>query len=196
MKQSKMTSQASGKARSDQRIGPGDWVRAGLELMAEHGIDAVRVEPLAVRLGVTKGSFYWHFKDRPALYAAMLEAWHGLNTGDIIERVEAGGGTGAERLGRLIELTTSNNKAARLETALRAWARSESRAAEALADVDRKRLDYVARLLVANGLKRDVSKMRAKLLYLSLIGSFFADKSAELDTDREIWRGFVSTVIQ
>jgi AcrR family transcriptional regulator len=196
MRQSRRDKQPVSKPREDQKIGPSDWVRAGLEALARDGIGAVRVEPLATRLGVTKGSFYWHFKDRAALHAAMLEAWRGLSTGDIIERVESGGGTGAERLGRLVELTTSNVKAARLETALRAWARSESRAVEALAEVDRKRLDYVAKLLVASGIKRDLSRTRAKLLYLALIGSFFADPSSELETNPETWRAFVSTILR
>ena len=184
-----------GKARGDQRIGPAEWVSAGLVLLAKEGIDAVRVEPLAVNLGVTKGSFYWHFKDRAALHAEMLRAWLGVGTGDIIEQVEAGGGTGAERLGRLVKLGTSNGKAARLETAIRTWARSDAKVAEALGEVDRKRLDYVVKLLVANGLKRDVSRMRAKLLYLALIGTFLTEPSAELETGPDDWRVFVHTIL-
>ena len=183
------------KARGDQRIGPVEWVRAGLALLAKEGIDAVRVEPLAVHLGVTKGSFYWHFKDRAALHAEMLQAWRGIGTSDIIDRVDAGGGTGAERLGRLVVLSTSNDDAARLETAIRAWARSDTTVAEALAQVDRKRLDYVVELLMESGLKRDVSRLRAKLLYLALIGGFFTEPSAELETNPDVWRGFVRTIL-
>lgn len=109
--------------------------------------------------------------------------------------MEAGGGTGVERLARLVELATSNAKAARLETAIRTWARSEAKVAEALGEVDRKRLDYVVKLLMASGLKRDVSGMRAKLLYLALIGSFLTEPSTELETGPDDWRGFVLTIL-
>ena len=183
------------KSRNDQRIGPDDWVRAGLALLARDGIDAVRVEPLAERLGVTKGSFYWHFKDRAALHTAMLEAWRHLSTGGIIERVEADGGTGPERLNRLVERTASNASAARLETAMRSWARTEKKVAQALSEIDRKRLDYVAVLLVESGVDSDMSETRAKLLYLALIGSFFALPSNELRTDAELWLGFTRTIL-
>src|SRR5215217_5141721 len=56
------------------------WVGAARAAMAEGGIDAVAVEPLARRLGVTKGSFYWHFKDRRALLEATLEGWEEEST--------------------------------------------------------------------------------------------------------------------
>jgi len=71
------------KRRSYNRAGAlkaEDWVEAARSAMAEGGIDAVAVEPLARRLGVTKGSFYWHFKDRKALIEAMLERWEQEST--------------------------------------------------------------------------------------------------------------------
>lgn len=185
----------SSKVSGDQRIGPADWIRAGLALLAREGIDAVRIEPLAVHLGVTKGSFYWHFKDRGALHSSMLQAWRSIGTGDIIERVEAGGGTGAERLRRLVALSTANDLASRLETSIRAWARADKKVSQAMAEIDRKRLDYVVRLLVESGLTHEVSKTRAKLLYLALIGSFFSVPSIELETDAETWRGFTRTIL-
>jgi AcrR family transcriptional regulator len=153
----------------DPRIGPQDWVRAGLVLLAREGIDGVRVEPLAGHLGVTKGSFYWHFKDRAALYAAMLNTWRQLATRTIIETVEAEKLDSRSRLARLIELATSNAKAARLETAMRAWAQHEPSVGKVLASVDAERLDYVASLLREAGLERAAAKTRAKILYLALI---------------------------
>lgn len=61
-----------------------DWIRAAAREFAEHGVGAVAVEPLAKRLGVTKGSFYWHFPNREALLRATLERWEQENTEDII----------------------------------------------------------------------------------------------------------------
>jgi len=196
MKQTTAATRRHRKVSSDQRIGRDDWVWAGLELLANGGIDAVRVEPLAAHLGVTKGSFYWHFADRAALHAAMLEAWRGRSTNEIIERVEAGTGSGAERLKRLVALVTSNKMAPRLETAIRAWATTSSQVARVLADVDRGRLDYVTQLLIASGLGPTLAKARANFLYLALIGSFFADRSTVLGSDSKLWRNFTKTILR
>ena len=68
------------------------WLNAGLEQLAAHGPDGLRIMAIAEKLGVTKGSFYWHFRDRPALLAALLEEWEKLATLAIIDEVEAGGG--------------------------------------------------------------------------------------------------------
>ncbi len=173
---------------ADTRNGPEDWVRAGLSMLAREGIDAVRVEPLAEFLGVTKGSFYWHFKDRAALHTAMLTTWSEAATRDIIRQVEAENLPARRRLSRLIELTTSNAKAARLETAIRAWAQIDPAVRKALARADAERLHYVADLLRGAGMESATAAMRAKILYLVLIGTFFAASETELAAGPELWR--------
>ena len=65
------------------RLDAAAWIAAAFDALADGGIDAVRVEPLAKALGITKGSFYWHFADRRALLDAMLDAWtRGPHRGD------------------------------------------------------------------------------------------------------------------
>src|SRR5690606_27509036 len=66
---------AASKPERTGRLSAEDWAQAALELIAEQGVAAVAVEPLARRLGVTKGSFYWHFPSREALLQAALERW-------------------------------------------------------------------------------------------------------------------------
>lgn len=66
-----------------------DWAEAALDAIAAGGLDAVAVEPLARQLGVTKGSFYWHFSNRDALVRAALERWEELQSSQPIERAEA-----------------------------------------------------------------------------------------------------------
>src|SRR5262245_46590032 len=88
--------------RTDAPVSRHDWVRLGLRVLAESGIDAVRVEPLAARLGVTKGSFYWHFRDRPALHAAMLTEWRHSATHDILVQVEKAASSPADQLHDLL----------------------------------------------------------------------------------------------
>src|ERR671934_2749006 len=64
------------------------WIEAALDALADGGVAAVAVEPLAVRLGVTKGSFYWHFRDRDQLLAAALKEWERTGTEELIKRLD------------------------------------------------------------------------------------------------------------
>src|SRR5262245_6155531 len=86
------------------RTPPARWIEEGLAALSEGGPEAVRIEPLADSIGVTKGGFYWHFKDRRALLEGMLDHWERTNIGDVIEKVEAGGGDGRAKLRRLFAL--------------------------------------------------------------------------------------------
>src|SRR3954470_16413494 len=79
-------SKTSRPASSD-RLGPDDWTRVALAAVADKGVANISVERLARELGATKGSFYWHFKDRPALIAAALERWEAVYTDAVIERL-------------------------------------------------------------------------------------------------------------
>jgi len=174
------------KASSSTRIGRDDWLRGALAALIEGGIEAVRVEPLALRLGVTKGSFYWHFKDRAALHAAMIERWRAAGLRDIVARVEESGGTPRDKLRRLMTITALNPKAARLETAMRSWARHDDGVAKAVALTDRERLDYVSGLLAAIGVKPAAAALRARILYLMVIGGCFATGPAKI-AGRDVW---------
>ena len=71
------------------RLSADDWAQAALDLIAEQGVAAVAVEPLARRLGVTKGSFYWHFPSREALLKAALERWEQIELEEVFARIEA-----------------------------------------------------------------------------------------------------------
>jgi AcrR family transcriptional regulator len=163
-------------------------------MLAREGIDAVRVEPLAERLGVTKGSFYWHFKDRAALYAAMLEAWRIAATRELIARLDAEALPPRERLDRLVELTALNVKTARLETAIRSWAHNDAAAAKVVAGIDDERIVYVAEMLREMGIDAERAALRARILYLILIGSFFAAKPDQLQAGPELWREITQLV--
>ena len=66
-----------------------DWAEAALQLIAEKGLGALTVGALAKRLGVTKGSFYWHFKGRPALLAAALAHWEQRATTEAMKGLDA-----------------------------------------------------------------------------------------------------------
>lgn len=148
------------------------WTAAALGALGAGGIEAVRVEVLARDLGVTKGSFYWHFADRRALLTAMVERWEAVATTDIIAAVEARGGTGAERLRRLIGLCFRGGDSDRIESALRRWGSGDDAVRPVLARVDAARLGYVTGLLIAAGHDPAAARARAHILYLAMIGEF------------------------
>src|SRR5215468_2006603 len=86
------------------RLGRSEWIHEGLRVLGEEGVEAVRVEPLAKRLGVTKGSFYHHFGDRDELLRALLDRWHERATSLVIEIVSRHSRRPEERLRHLLEM--------------------------------------------------------------------------------------------
>src|SRR5712691_4827920 len=85
------------------------WIDEGLRALAAGGPDAVRIEPLARALGVTKGGFYWHFDDRRALLEEMLDTWEREGVDEVIEQVESEAGDARAKLRRLFALGTSRS---------------------------------------------------------------------------------------
>ena len=155
------------KKTETRRLDVDTWIAAALEMLAEHGIDGVRVELLARNLGVTKGSFYWHFKDRDTLHAAMLDSWRRRTTLGLIERLNRDLRP-RERLLTLIRLPISGPKseqAAAVELAIRLWGRRDPRPAAALTEVDELRTEYLAQLLRECGVAETESRSRAFLAY-------------------------------
>jgi AcrR family transcriptional regulator len=128
------------------RTPPAKWIEEGLRALGAGGPDAVRVEALARALGVTKGGFYNHFDDRPALLGEMLDTWERLGVDSVIEQVEAEGGDGRAKLWRLFKVTTSTGDLWRIELAIREWSRRERAVAKRLRRVDNRRLNYMRSL--------------------------------------------------
>ncbi len=163
--------------RSSKTIGPLDtnsWVDAAMDVLAKKGIDAVRIEPLALKLKVTKGSFYHHFKDRPALYQAILSKWRQKATSQIISRLNNAQLGPQERLQELLNLPYSSKKAndgADIELSIRHWASRDPIAAAAVAEVDTHRLSYIEGAFQDMGESRESARVRAFLTYSSLLGS-------------------------
>jgi len=142
------------------------WIDAALAELANHGVDGVRVEVLARRLGVTKGSFYWHFKDRDALLAKTLERWRRRATLTLVERNDRG--TAAERLRQILQLPLRGRQAtqaASVELAIRLWGRGDARARATLEEVDELRLRYVSQAFVDAGVAVEEARARAVLAY-------------------------------
>lgn len=150
-----------------------EWISGAFEALCEGGIDALRVEPLAKRLGVTKGSFYWHFDNRRALHIAMLESWEQQSTSAMIDQIDRITGSPAQQLRDLMHQATAPNPVSdAIETAIRSWAMTDDVVAQATQRVDERRLDYAANLLRGSGLPAAAARRRARLLYRALIGEY------------------------
>jgi len=150
----------------------GAWVGAALQALAAGGPDAVRVEALAVRLGVSKGGFYWHFTDRQALLEEMLDAWEKAWTEDLIARVDSQPGDPRAKLQRLFELVSSPDGLA-VELAVRDWSRRDNDVAERLRRVDNRRIGYLRSLFGQFCADENDVEVRSMLAYSLVIGSYF-----------------------
>lgn len=160
--------QSTKPRKTEDRLDSNAWIDAALDELAQHGIDGVRVEVIAKRLSVTKGSFYWHFKDREALLGMMLDRWRRRATLALIERLDRAGETPEHRLRRLLRLPITGHRsalAADLELSVRLWGRRDERAKVALQEVDELRLRYIASLLVDMGAEPKDAESRAILAY-------------------------------
>ena len=133
----------------------------------------MRVEPLARRLGVTKGSFYWHFDARPDLLRAVLLRWEEGATEQVIAEVDAAEEAPAARLASLTARSFGQASGyGALEAAVRGWALTDSAAADVVSRVDDRRLTYVTGLLADAGVDPDRAAQRAALYYRVLVGEF------------------------
>jgi AcrR family transcriptional regulator len=168
------------------RLDAAAWITAGFDALAAGGIDAVRVEPLAKALDITKGSFYWHFADRRALLDAMLTAWMDGRIAAIREQSTARGAPEAVLRG-LADLYTrhANVRGLSIELAIRALARSDEDAAKAVRAVDRERLRHVGDLFAALGWPRAEAQARAIQFYSFLFGQSLLDAQAMQPAARE-----------
>ncbi|AFY39209.1 regulatory protein TetR [[Leptolyngbya] sp. PCC 7376] len=158
------------KKKENSKLGKQDWINLGLKVLSESGVAAVRVEPLAKLLEVTKGSFYWHFKNRAELLDALIDAWIANDTDGIIEQVEREKGDASAKLLRLFELAVQDD--GQVENAIRAWARNEPQVAVVLKDVDQRRFDYTKNLFLELDFTPFEATTRARMVYYSLVGEF------------------------
>ncbi len=131
----------------------------------------MRVEALAVSLGVSKGGFYWHFTDRQALLEEMLDTWEKAVVDDVIARVERQSADSRAKLQQLFELASSVDFA--VELALRDWSRRDRDVAERLRRVDNRRMGYLRSLFGQFCVEENDVEARSMLAFSLFIGSYF-----------------------
>ncbi|HET9643684.1 MAG TPA: TetR/AcrR family transcriptional regulator [Burkholderiaceae bacterium] len=147
---------------------PERWVDAATGLLVDKGIDSVSVDVLARMLGVTRGSFYWHFKDRDDLLRNVLQAWREAATDQLTGRFEHNESDPRTLVKELLSLPfrgRSAQRAARIELAIRGWARRDPVARQAVDDADARRLSYIAQVFSSLGFPIAEARARAFMLY-------------------------------
>lgn len=144
------------------------WIQEGIEALREEGPSGLAAEKLAGRLGVSRGSFYWHFESAADFEAAVLGEWEGRWTDSFIQKVEASGGSGRDRLELLAKATGRED--ASLYSAAKQMARSRPELRDLLMRVDNRRLSFVAGLLIAGGVPSEVAALRAEIIYAWAMG--------------------------
>ena len=150
-----------------------DWLDQGLKALASRGFTALKAEPLAKAMGVSRGSFYWHFADIAAFHAAILARWHEVAAEQIIANVEA---ASKDENPLALLLRRVFGERLMLERAVRTWASVDPAARAAVQAIDRRRLNYVEGLLTQSGLSAELARARAQVLYWAFLGFALSDQ--------------------
>ena len=158
-----------------------DWVDAAWQTLGEAGVDGVRVEALARKLGVTKGSFYWHFKNRQDLVDTLFERWFGLREENSAEFLRDNPGP-RERLWKVIERGITRGTRGQA-AALRLWAQYNPEAADRINEADTVRRQFFRDQFLALGLDEHTAGIRAEV-YMAVISAEFLHAGGRNEFDR------------
>jgi len=161
------------------------WLSAAYDMLTESGVEAVKVMPLAKRLGLSRTGFYWHFRDRDALLEAMIERWEDKNTGNLVARCEAYAETITEAMFNLFDCWLDSTLFdARLDLAIRNWARNDSALQTRLEAADTRRKDAVKAMFLRFGYGEKDAEVRTMTVLYTQIGyismQVFEDTSKRL----------------
>lgn len=161
------------------RLGPTEWCDAALDAIAAGGVQAVVVEQVARRLGVSKGSFYWHFPNRDALLFAAVNRWEQIRIDEAIP-VLAAVEDPADRLRQLFEGAFGRPRAGKIEAAFMT-SRDDPLIAPVLRRVTRRRMAFLVQLFTELGFPKREASHRARVVYGTYLGLFvvrYANPSA------------------
>ena len=166
-----------------------NWIDFALQRLTEEGIDKVTITGLARELSVTKGSFYWHFKDRDDLLQAMLVRWEETGSKLVFGEVERVGGDSVRRLKHLSDIVIRRyGDQLNLELALRDWGRKDLKIANILRQEDEKRIDYISGLFVEIYGAVKIAEAKAWLLFSLFVGEIIiAAPMKEQSRENMLW---------
>jgi AcrR family transcriptional regulator len=151
----------------DDRLTKSDWIEHGLRTLASDGPNALKVGPMATKLKVSRGSFYWHFQDIADFRSQVLRSWQERTTEQVIRDLEAARAE-PDRLKHLMRRAFVTKRG--LDRAIRSWAAEDKDVAAIVAAVDTRRVSYIAKMLVAAGVESRRALPRAVFMYWAYLG--------------------------
>jgi AcrR family transcriptional regulator len=166
--------------RKNKRLSREDWLEQAMQALAEDGQAGLRIEGLCAKLGVSRGSFYWHFEDRKDFIHALLDYWHVEYTTKATEAVAQEGGTAAEKLARIIQVVHDRNLT-RYDLVIRAFAVFDPKVARSVRRTDRYRLGFLEGLFFEMGFSGVDMEVRAKtcLTFMTLENTMYSKLDAK-----------------
>ena len=169
------------QSESGWRGSPEVWLDAAYELLLDAGVEAVKIQPLAAKLKLSRTSFYWFFKDREELLVALIAKWRAKNTGNLIRQTEAYADTVAEAILNVFDCWLDDALFdSRFEFAIRSWALHSADVAAEVQHADALRLEALNRMFVKFGFEYASADVRARTMYLTQIGYISMQTSEDL----------------
>jgi AcrR family transcriptional regulator len=181
-------------AAADRTLTTEDWIVAARDMLIREGIDAVKVDRLAKECGVTRGGFYWRFKDRRDLLGDLLEFWKRTNTAPILATV-GGPGTPIERFEALADLWIEEvDFNPGFDRAVRAWAAVAPDIADAVHVVDDQRVAAITDLFREAGYGEPEAFVRARIVYFHQVG-YYAMNIRETPAERRALKSYYIQIL-
>lgn len=179
-----------GALMQQEKLSVDDWLKAAFRALTNGGPAAIKAEAIARDLGVSKGSFYWHFANVPSLKTNMLSHWEEEATQAIITELDRVSDEPQDKLRRLVLISTSGMDTPyggpMVEAAIRDWARYDTSVSRVVEKVDATRIDYVEGLFQQYGLHKKQSRINARILYSSLVGLQILSTSKLVNPRKEL----------
>jgi AcrR family transcriptional regulator len=184
----------SSRGAAGNRLEVDDWIQAGYAILAEDGLQALKIDRLCDRLGVTKGSFYWHFEGMPSYRTALIQSWGELRDQDRATLDEMTGVPPRERLSRMMSALVSP-RLWTLERAMREWARSDESVAESVRAADRRLLKAVRQAFVDYGFAGEEADVRANATFAAGIGFLHLSGANPIPRDTALGERFLDLML-
>ncbi|MCA0042489.1 TetR/AcrR family transcriptional regulator [Celeribacter litoreus] len=155
----------------EDRLSKEDWLETGLKIFGQSGPGGLRIATVCNAMKVSKGSFYWHFKDRQDFLISLFEFWRKRETTALIVFVENAYSEPRDRIWHVVELVTLGDYDSATELAMRQWGQSDENVSASLEKVDAERIAFFTRQFEASGFDTETAHLRAIAIYALTLSS-------------------------
>lgn len=171
-----------------ERLTRDDWISAARKSLIKGGVASIKVENLARQIGVTRGSFYWHFRDRNDLLRSLLQAWKQANTDPFRRVMHLHAGKPVYQLAEFFCIWLRPSEFdPDYDSAVRDWARVSTAAAQLVRQVDEARLDLLRALFQGLGFPKLEADIRARVMYYHQVGYYALRLKETMDYRRSVF---------